>query len=198
MHTSDTLFFLYHFSKDMTLKCNEESRSLSSETFSKVSFTNLRRPAVPDLSTEMGMNIFKKVCRLFFMLSFKPIWYILVFTKPLIKCWYHMQGYLVFLTFNFLYSTMHFILLFYQYFVFFSSLRTVEKIEREKALSHSTILGRNASVEWVYLFWCMRITWMSHPHVAPSHSEASLDWEMTVAHWTVGVGLPLSWVWRAL
>ncbi|KTG41084.1 hypothetical protein cypCar_00001372 [Cyprinus carpio] len=45
---------------DMTLKCNEESRSLSSETFSKVSVTNLRRPAVPDLSIEMGMNIFKK------------------------------------------------------------------------------------------------------------------------------------------
>uniref|UniRef100_A0A672M4W4 Unc-80 homolog, NALCN channel complex subunit n=1 Tax=Sinocyclocheilus grahami TaxID=75366 RepID=A0A672M4W4_SINGR len=49
-----------HKTQDMTLKCNEESRSLSSETFSKVSITNLRRPAVPDLSTEMGMNIFKK------------------------------------------------------------------------------------------------------------------------------------------
>uniref|UniRef100_A0A8C2G5B8 Unc-80 homolog (C. elegans) n=1 Tax=Cyprinus carpio TaxID=7962 RepID=A0A8C2G5B8_CYPCA len=49
-----------HKTQDMTLKCNEESRSLSSETFSKVSVTNLRRPAVPDLSIEMGMNIFKK------------------------------------------------------------------------------------------------------------------------------------------
>uniref|UniRef100_A0A673NQR8 Protein unc-80 homolog n=1 Tax=Sinocyclocheilus rhinocerous TaxID=307959 RepID=A0A673NQR8_9TELE len=49
-----------HKTQDMTQKCNEESRSLSSETFSKVSFTNLRRQAVPDLSTEMGMNIFKK------------------------------------------------------------------------------------------------------------------------------------------
>ncbi|KAI2663401.1 hypothetical protein H4Q32_011921 [Labeo rohita] len=49
-----------HKTQDMTLKCNEESRSLSSETFSKVSVTNLRRQAVPDLSTEMGMNIFKK------------------------------------------------------------------------------------------------------------------------------------------
>lgn len=94
--------------------------------------------------------------------------------------------------------TMPLCTLFYYSVVFFSSLRTVEKIEREKALSHSTILGRNASVEWVYLSWCTRITWMSHPHVAPSHSEASLDWEMTVAHWTVGVGLPLSWVCRAL
>nr|XP_055069097.1 protein unc-80 homolog isoform X7 [Misgurnus anguillicaudatus] len=49
-----------HKTQDMTLKCNEESRSLSSETFSKVSYSNLRRQAVPDLSTEMGMNIFKK------------------------------------------------------------------------------------------------------------------------------------------
>lgn len=46
----------------MTLKCNEEGRSLSSETFSKISITNLRRQAIPDLSTDMGMNIFKKVC----------------------------------------------------------------------------------------------------------------------------------------
>ncbi|XP_065096078.1 protein unc-80 homolog isoform X3 [Paramisgurnus dabryanus] len=49
-----------HKTQDMTLKCNEESRSLSSETFAKVSVSNLRRQAVPDLSTEMGMNIFKK------------------------------------------------------------------------------------------------------------------------------------------
>ncbi|KAL0190761.1 hypothetical protein M9458_013459, partial [Cirrhinus mrigala] len=54
------------------------------------------------------------------------------------------------------------------------------------ALSHSTILGRNGSGGWA-------ITWMSHPHAAPSHSEASLVWEMIVAHWTAGVGLPLSW-----
>jgi len=61
------LIFPSYFSKDMTLKCNEESRSLSSETFTKVSITNLRRQAVPDLSAEMGMNIFKKVCRLFYL-----------------------------------------------------------------------------------------------------------------------------------
>lgn len=53
--------FFSHFFKDMTSKCNEEGRSLSSETFSKISVSNLRRQAVPDLSTEMGMNIFKKV-----------------------------------------------------------------------------------------------------------------------------------------
>uniref|UniRef100_A0A3B4DM80 Unc-80 homolog (C. elegans) n=1 Tax=Pygocentrus nattereri TaxID=42514 RepID=A0A3B4DM80_PYGNA len=39
-----------HKTQDMTLKCNEEGRSLSSETFSKVSITNLRRQAVPDLA----------------------------------------------------------------------------------------------------------------------------------------------------
>uniref|UniRef100_W5KQ91 Unc-80 homolog, NALCN channel complex subunit n=1 Tax=Astyanax mexicanus TaxID=7994 RepID=W5KQ91_ASTMX len=49
-----------HKTQDMTLKCNEEGRSLSSETFSKVSVTNLRRQAVPDLASDMGINIFKK------------------------------------------------------------------------------------------------------------------------------------------
>lgn len=48
--------------QDLTMKCNEEEKSLSTEAFSKVSLTNLRRPAVPDLSTDLGMNIFKKVC----------------------------------------------------------------------------------------------------------------------------------------
>ncbi|GCC40145.1 hypothetical protein chiPu_0024369, partial [Chiloscyllium punctatum] len=47
--------------QDLTMKCNEEEKSLSSETFSKVSVTNLRRQAVPDLSSDLGMNIFKKV-----------------------------------------------------------------------------------------------------------------------------------------
>lgn len=47
--------------QDLTMKCNEEEKSLSTEAFSKVSLTNLRRPAVPDLSTDLGMNIFKKV-----------------------------------------------------------------------------------------------------------------------------------------
>lgn len=57
------MMWLYSLcSKDMTLKCNEEGRSLSSETFSKISITNLRRPAIPDLSTDVSMNIFKKVC----------------------------------------------------------------------------------------------------------------------------------------
>ncbi|MEQ2199947.1 Protein unc-80, partial [Xenoophorus captivus] len=46
---------------DMSLKCNEEGKSLSTETFAKVSLTNLRRQAVPDLSSDLGMNIFKKV-----------------------------------------------------------------------------------------------------------------------------------------
>ena len=45
------------------MKCNEEEKSLSSEAFSKVSLTNLRRSAVPDLSSDLGMNIFKKVSR---------------------------------------------------------------------------------------------------------------------------------------
>lgn len=45
----------------MSLKCNEEGKSLSTETFAKVSLTNLRRQAVPDLSSDLGMNIFKKV-----------------------------------------------------------------------------------------------------------------------------------------
>ncbi|XP_072434871.1 protein unc-80 homolog isoform X2 [Chiloscyllium punctatum] len=49
-----------HKTQDLTMKCNEEEKSLSSETFSKVSVTNLRRQAVPDLSSDLGMNIFKK------------------------------------------------------------------------------------------------------------------------------------------
>ncbi|RXM34170.1 Protein unc-80-like [Acipenser ruthenus] len=48
-----------HKTQDMTSKCNEE-KSLSTETFSKVSLTNLRRQAVPDLSSDLGLNIFKK------------------------------------------------------------------------------------------------------------------------------------------
>lgn len=47
----------------MSLKCNEEEKSLSTETFAKVSLTNLRRQAVPDLASDLGMNIFKKVRR---------------------------------------------------------------------------------------------------------------------------------------
>lgn len=43
------------------MKCNEEEKSLSTEAFAKVSLTNLRRSAVPDLSSDLGMNIFKKV-----------------------------------------------------------------------------------------------------------------------------------------
>ncbi|TWW63953.1 Protein unc-80 -like protein [Takifugu flavidus] len=46
--------------QDMSLKCNEEEKSLSTETFAKVSLTNLRRQAVPDLASDLGMNIFKK------------------------------------------------------------------------------------------------------------------------------------------
>ncbi|XP_014837511.1 PREDICTED: protein unc-80 homolog isoform X7 [Poecilia mexicana] len=49
-----------HKTQDMSLKCNEEGKSLSTETFAKVSLTNLRRQAVPDLSSDLGMNIFKK------------------------------------------------------------------------------------------------------------------------------------------
>ncbi|XP_077449787.1 protein unc-80 homolog isoform X19 [Stigmatopora argus] len=49
-----------HKTQDMSLKCNEEGKSLSTETFTKVSLTNLRRQAVPDLSSDLGMNIFKK------------------------------------------------------------------------------------------------------------------------------------------
>ncbi|KAF4014159.1 hypothetical protein G4228_005365 [Cervus hanglu yarkandensis] len=46
--------------EDLTMKCNEEEKSLSPEAFSKVSLTNLRRSAIPDLSSDLGMNIFKK------------------------------------------------------------------------------------------------------------------------------------------
>uniref|UniRef100_A0A8D3E268 Unc-80 homolog (C. elegans) n=1 Tax=Scophthalmus maximus TaxID=52904 RepID=A0A8D3E268_SCOMX len=49
-----------HKTQDMSLKCNEEGKSLSTETFARVSLTNLRRQAVPDLSSDLGMNIFKK------------------------------------------------------------------------------------------------------------------------------------------
>nr|XP_020864423.1 protein unc-80 homolog isoform X7 [Phascolarctos cinereus] len=49
-----------HKTQDLTMKCNEEEKSLSAEAFSKMSLTNLRRPAVPDLSSDLGMNIFKK------------------------------------------------------------------------------------------------------------------------------------------
>ncbi|XP_073489623.1 protein unc-80 homolog isoform X7 [Aquarana catesbeiana] len=48
-----------HKTQDMT-KCNEEDRSLSTEPYAKVSLTNLRRPAIPDLSSDLGINIFKK------------------------------------------------------------------------------------------------------------------------------------------
>lgn len=54
-------FAFSYFSQDMSLKCNEEGKSLSTETFARVSLTNLRRQAVPDLSSDLGMNIFKKV-----------------------------------------------------------------------------------------------------------------------------------------
>ncbi|KAI4831383.1 hypothetical protein KUCAC02_000926 [Chaenocephalus aceratus] len=49
-----------HKTQDMSLKCNEEGKSLSTETFTKVSLTSLRRQAVPDISADLGMNIFKK------------------------------------------------------------------------------------------------------------------------------------------
>uniref|UniRef100_A0AAV2L6A9 Protein unc-80 homolog n=1 Tax=Knipowitschia caucasica TaxID=637954 RepID=A0AAV2L6A9_KNICA len=49
-----------HKTQDMSLKCDEEGKSLSTETFAKVSLTNLRRQAVPDLSSDLGMNLFKK------------------------------------------------------------------------------------------------------------------------------------------
>ncbi|XP_066492815.1 protein unc-80 homolog isoform X3 [Tiliqua scincoides] len=49
-----------HKTQDLTMKYNEEEKSLSTEAFAKVSLTNLRRPAVPDLSSDLGMNIFKK------------------------------------------------------------------------------------------------------------------------------------------
>ncbi|XP_069471989.1 protein unc-80 homolog isoform X5 [Ambystoma mexicanum] len=48
-----------HKTQDLT-KCNEDERSLSSEAFAKVSLSNLRRSAVPDLASDLGMNIFKK------------------------------------------------------------------------------------------------------------------------------------------
>ncbi|KAE8580437.1 hypothetical protein XENTR_v10024429 [Xenopus tropicalis] len=46
-----------HKTQDLT-KCNEEDRG--SEPYAKVSLTNLRRPAIPDLSSDLGINIFKK------------------------------------------------------------------------------------------------------------------------------------------
>ncbi|XP_075463304.1 protein unc-80 homolog isoform X20 [Ascaphus truei] len=49
-----------HKTQDLTMKCNEEDRSLGTEPYAKVSLTNLRRSAVPDLSADLGINIFKK------------------------------------------------------------------------------------------------------------------------------------------
>ncbi|XP_063789188.1 protein unc-80 homolog isoform X21 [Pseudophryne corroboree] len=49
-----------HKTQDMT-KCNEEDRSLGAEPYAKVSLTNLRRSAVPDLSSDIGINIFKRL-----------------------------------------------------------------------------------------------------------------------------------------
>ncbi|XP_072274669.1 protein unc-80 homolog isoform X5 [Pyxicephalus adspersus] len=48
-----------HKTQDMT-KCNEDDRSLGTEPYAKVSLTNLRRSAIPDLSSDLGINIFKK------------------------------------------------------------------------------------------------------------------------------------------
>ena len=56
--------------QDMMLKCNEEEKSLSSETFGKVSFTNLRRQAVPDLASDLGNSILKKVGPRIIVLNF--------------------------------------------------------------------------------------------------------------------------------
>lgn len=61
---SSVMAYPIFFFQDLTLKCNEEEKSLSPEAFSKVSLTNLRRSAVPDLSSDLGMNIFKKVSRI--------------------------------------------------------------------------------------------------------------------------------------
>ncbi|XP_041433161.1 protein unc-80 homolog isoform X16 [Xenopus laevis] len=47
-----------HKTQDLTMKCNEEDRG--TEPYAKVSLTNLRRPAIPDLSSDIGINIFKK------------------------------------------------------------------------------------------------------------------------------------------
>ncbi|XP_071977418.1 protein unc-80 homolog isoform X11 [Engystomops pustulosus] len=49
-----------HKTQDMT-KCNEEDRALGSEPYAKVSLTNLRRSAIPDLSSDIGINIFKRL-----------------------------------------------------------------------------------------------------------------------------------------
>lgn len=70
--------------QDLTIKCNEEEKSLSTETFSKVSLTNLRRPAVPDLSTDLGMNIFKKVCERKLHFNLAMIQHLSVFLS---SCW---------------------------------------------------------------------------------------------------------------
>ncbi|XP_066431737.1 protein unc-80 homolog isoform X2 [Eleutherodactylus coqui] len=49
-----------HKTQDMT-KCNEEDRTLGTEPYAKVSLTNLRRAAIPDLSSDIGINIFKRL-----------------------------------------------------------------------------------------------------------------------------------------
>ncbi|XP_053326722.1 protein unc-80 homolog [Spea bombifrons] len=49
-----------HKTQDLTMKCNEEDRSLGTEPYAKVSLSNLRRSAIPDLSSDIGINIFKK------------------------------------------------------------------------------------------------------------------------------------------
>lgn len=77
--------------QDLTIKCNEEEKSLSTETFSKVSLTNLRRPAVPDLSTDLGMNIFKKVSERKPHFNLAMIQHLSVFLS---SCWRSAQEYI--------------------------------------------------------------------------------------------------------
>lgn len=77
------LCFLVCYLQDMSLKCNEEGKSLSTETFAKVSLTNLRRQAVPDLSSDLGMNIFKKVRDIFYITYYYHIKTVVVLTGKL-------------------------------------------------------------------------------------------------------------------
>lgn len=155
----------------MTLKCNEEGRSLSSETFSKISITNLRRQAIPDLSTDMSMNIFKKVC---WLANSSTLTHINTLRKQMLK--------------NAFYFTSMLKLL------FTFSLRTAGRTERERAPFLSTIQGRRDNGVWGCLSSCTRTTWMCHLHVAPSHLGASLDWVMTDGPWSEVAGPPVSWV----
>lgn len=147
----------------MSLKCNEEGKSLSSETFAKVSLTNLRRQAVPDLSSDLGMNIFKKVRNQTLSCHFKI--FVLWNLNILSTCLSLYSGSLsVFLERMFISLVL----------VFHCSLRTGVRIGRERAPFPSITQERSASAEWGFLSCFTMTTSTSLPPAAPFPLEVSL------------------------